>query len=109
MILFNIGDLIMNPYIVRGYYIKFLEYRLKTNPNLYNLTKIEELIKENGIPNIKSLFQVIDVDVNKNLYIPANDIRGKVLRYIEFGGESIKPTHILFDTTRMMKELYGGK
>ena len=109
MILLNTSDFILNPYSIRHSFILLLEYRLRTYSDVYNLSKIEQIVKENKIPNIQALFEVIDVDSNKNLYIPFDDIRGKVLRYIEFGGESIKPTHILKDTTRIIEDLYGGK
>lgn len=100
MILFNTNNYIINPEAIRVIYLNLLELKLKSNPNLYNLKNIEKLIEDNKIPNIRYLFNAIDIDSKGNIYFYDHDREGRVLRYIEFGGEYIKPTHILKDTAR---------
>lgn len=105
MILFDTSKCLFNPNTIRIIFLNLLQARLKNNPNLYNLKTIEKLIEDNHIPSVRYLFDIIQLDRDGNISFEDYTDLGRVLRYIEYGGELIKPTHILQDTVRDLNNI----
>lgn len=95
---------IMSPTTFRNYYIYMCEY------NLINLIKnksigISQLLQIYNLNEIKSALQDINVDKYNNVYIQDQLPSSKIIRYLEYGGENVKPTHLFSNMNKSIKNL----
>jgi hypothetical protein len=79
------------------------------NEGSLGLSQLEKLY---SLSEIKQSFNSIRLDNKGYLYIPEHTKQSKILRYLEYGGENIPPTHLISDVvTKVFNSLNmnGGK
>lgn len=94
MIIFNCRNFIQGAYSIRDLYIQgcLVELQYEYSNMIPGLVG---LLKRYSLDDVKRSIYSINIDSNGNLVVPENCEYSRILRLLEFGGEGIRPTHIL--------------
>lgn len=108
MIITNCNNFIQGAYTVRKIYINICRtqlYKLQATHNvgLMQLTKLYD------ISDIVSAFYSIVINSNGYIEVPEHTKAAKILRYLEYGGENVKPTHLLTDSNKILFKTFAMK
>lgn len=100
MILLDCTNFSKSPIALKMIYINILNNIILTKKQNKSLEASHIL----DIFSIKEILEALDfiiIDKNRNLKIQENTKASKILRYLEFGGEGVRPNHILSETKKI--------
>lgn len=104
MILFNCNSFLQGAYSIREQFINLC------NIELLNLQKrdslgLNQLLEKYDISDIRLAFRQINVDKDGYLIIPEQTKSSIILRFLEYGGDDIRPTHLI---STVKRDLYNN-
>ena len=105
MIVLKCNQFIQGAYSIREMFIQLCNkelIKLKKHNNLALL----QILDIFDLDEIKQSFKDISVDIYGNLIIPEHTKSSRILRYLEFGGENAKPTHLLTNVSNEINRLF---
>lgn len=94
----------MNSQTFRNYYIYLCENKIVSLLKDKSIG-LSQLLQIYDLNDIKSALQSINIDKNNNLYIPDQSNESKIIRYLEFGGENVKATHLFSNINKSIINL----
>lgn len=94
----------MNPNTFKDYYIYMCEQ------NLIKMIKdksigLSQLLKIYDLNDIKLALNDIKINKHNDIYIEDQLPSSKIIRYLEYGGENVKPTHLFSNMNKSIKNL----
>lgn len=91
----------MSPESFRNFYIIMCENKII---KLFKDKSIglNQLLQFYNMNEIKSALHSILLDKNNNIYVPDQSKYSKILRYLEYGGENIKPVHLFSNVNKLV-------
>lgn len=94
MIIFNCNSFLQGAYSIREMFIQLCDAQLAQlqKDNSLGLMQLSEVY---NLREIKSAFR--DVYINEDGYLctPEQNKSSHILRYLEYGGENVRPTHLI--------------
>lgn len=107
MILMNCHKYKVEPSTLREIYIKCCNMCL-LDLQVRESLGLKQLLKLYDISDIKRAFNSISIDNFGHLYIPEQSYQNTLLRYLEFGGQGVRPTHLLSNAKDKLIKLKRG-
>ena len=105
MILIRCNKFLQGANSIREYYIKMCEYQL-AKLQKDNSLGLLQLLDKYDLEDIKRAFRFIYVN-GSCLSIPERTEASRILRYLEFGGEDVRPTHLLSTVSNKIKKTFS--
>lgn len=108
MILFKSNNLDIGARQLRQLTINLLNYNIRKleKDNSLGLKQLKNIY---SISDIINTFNTISIDSNGNILIPENNSSNHILRYLEYGGEGVRATHLLSSVKRDLFNIFGGE
>lgn len=105
MILLNCNKFIQGAYSIREIFIQLCDSRLTRFQKDNNLG-LQQILDYYSLSDIKRAFRNISVNEYGYLYVPNKTSSELILRYLEYGGENVRATHLLSQTVNEINNLF---
>ena len=106
MNLVNCRDFLQRPSVVREIFIDLCNAEL-VNLQRHNSLGLNQLLEDYHLDDIRRAFNQIEINNYGMLIIPEQTKASFILRYLEFGGQNVRPTHLITTTRRRLVELFS--
>ena len=108
MILLNCKDFRQGASSVRNIFINMCEKQLiKLQKD--NSLGLKQLLELYSLEDIEQAFNQIYVNKDRQLVIPEQSISSYILRYLEYGGEGVRPTHLLSTVQNEFSKTFSSR
>ena len=105
MILLKTNQFIQGAHSIRETFIQLCNKELiKLRKN--NSLALMQISNKYDLDEIKEAFNNIQVDIYGNLIVPEHTNTSVILRYLEYGGEGVRASHLLTNVTNEINRLF---